>query len=71
VIYRQQAGFVINSGKVTMDNVKIYDVTGRLLAEKKHVDASETTFTVGGANQVLIVKITSDDNKSVTKQIIN
>jgi hypothetical protein len=71
VVYKQHAGFAINSGKVIMDNVKVFDIMGRLLVEKQNVNSAETTFNAGDANQVLIVKITTDDNRSITKEIVN
>jgi hypothetical protein len=71
VIYANQGGFVINSGAAVMDNVKVYDVRGRLLVEQKAINASETRFTAGEANAVLIVKITSDSHATVTKKVVN
>lgn len=71
VIYKHEGSFVINSGSAIMDTVRVYDVRGRLLLEKKAVNASETTFDAGETNQVLIVKITSDSDATVTKKVIN
>ena len=72
VIYKgQTGGFVISSGTITMDNVKVFDIRGRLLLEKKGINAGEVSFNAGDANQVLVVKITSDDNRSVTRKVIN
>ena len=56
---------------MNMDNVKVFDISGRLLLEKKAIDSNATTFTVGETNQVLVVKITSDDNKTVIRKVIN
>jgi len=71
VIYKQGDHFVINSGNVVMDNVKVYDIRGRLVVNKTGINASETTINAGETNQVLIVKITSDANQSVTKKVVN
>lgn len=71
VIYKQGGDFVINSGNLVMDNVKVFDIRGRLLSEQKAVNAFETTFNAGEANQVLIVKITSDTNQSITRKVVN
>jgi hypothetical protein len=71
LIIKNNGVFTVNSGKATMDILKVYDVRGRLLVEQKGINASETTFTAGEANQVLIVKITSEDNLTVTRKVIN
>ncbi|RZJ33076.1 MAG: T9SS sorting signal type C domain-containing protein, partial [Flavobacterium sp.] len=70
-IIKQNGGFAIQSGNATMDNVKVFDISGRLLLEKKAIDSNATTFTVGETNQVLVVKITSDDNRIVVRKVIN
>lgn len=70
VIYKQNGQLVINTGAVTMDNVKIFDIRGRLLFEKNGVNASAYTVSQFSAEQqVLLVQITSDDNKTVTKKV--
>ena len=61
----------INAGKVVMKNVKIYDVRGRLVYEQSNINASTTTLNDLKAEQgVLLVKITSDDNKVITKKMV-
>jgi len=62
---------VINTGNAKMAAVKVYDMRGRLLAEKQHIYASETRIFAGHTNQVLVVKVLSDDNKEVTKKVVN
>lgn len=71
VVYKQHGDIIINSGTQMMDNIKIYDVRGRLLVEKDHVNALETKMFAGTTSQMLIIQITSNDNKTVTKKIIN
>jgi hypothetical protein len=70
VVYKQGQDIVINTGNNLMSKVKIYDMRGRLLIEKAKIDASETRLQVSG-NQVLIVKIISQSNGTVTKKVIN
>jgi hypothetical protein len=61
----------INAGKVVMKNVKIYDVRGRLVYEKSNINSTTTALKDLKAEQeVLLVKITSDDNKVVTKKVV-
>ena len=61
----------INAGKVVMKNVKIYDVRGRLIYEQSNINTTTTALNDLKAEQeVLLVKITSDDNKVVTKKVV-
>ena len=62
----------INAGDATIANIKVYDVQGRLVAELKNVKATSATIAnLKATNQVLVVKITSQDNKVVTKKVVN
>jgi hypothetical protein len=61
----------INAGKVVMKNVKIYDVRGRFVYEKSNINSTTKALKDLKAEQeVLLVKITSDDNKVVTKKVV-
>ena len=71
VVYKQGQEVVINSGKVQMANVEIYDIRGRLLVSKYKINVSEVKLSTGTTKQVLIVKITSVANGTVTKKVIN
>ena len=54
-----------------MKNVQLFDVSGRLLVEKKEINQSETTINAGTTNQVITIKITSDQNATVIKKVVN
>ena len=71
VVYTQAKNIVINTGTVKMAKVAVYDITGRLVASKENINASETKIFGGATTQVLIVKITSEDNQVVTKKVTN
>lgn len=71
IVYKNAVGeLVITTGNVTMDSVSIFDIRGRLLQERKAVNASQATVNVGSVNQVLLLKITSVDGITVTKKVI-
>lgn len=71
VIYKNATNdFVINSGNVTMATVKVFDIRGRLLVERKAINATQTTIQVGLSNEVLLVQITSEDGILVTKKVV-
>jgi len=72
VVFQNNGNIHIKSNGTFIDNVKLYDIRGRLLFENTKVNANETSFESSKyANQVLIVKIASSDNKVVSKKIIN
>jgi hypothetical protein len=71
-VYKNDEVISIKSNGTAIENVKLFDIRGRLLFEKTNVNANETTIESSKfANQVLIVQITSDDKKVVNKKIIN
>lgn len=71
IVYKKNQDIVVNAGSIKMKNVQIYDIQGRLLVEQKDINTTITKLEVGTANQVLIVKVTSNDNVVVTKKLIN
>ena len=72
VVYTNQGMINIKSNDSSIDNVKLYDIRGRLLDEKTNINANETSIESSKyTSQVLIVKITSADNKVVSKKIVN
>jgi hypothetical protein len=70
VIYTQNNDFVVNTGTIVMASIKVFDIRGRLLQEKKAINASQTKIDSGLANQVLLVQITSEDGVVVTKKVV-
>jgi hypothetical protein len=61
---------VVNSGNVTMNTVKVFDIRGRLLEVKSGINASQTTLKGGASNEVLLVQVTAQDGTTVTKKVI-
>jgi hypothetical protein len=55
-----------------MQNVKIDDVRGRLLHEQSNSNNANTTalYNLKSEQGVLLVKITSNDNKVVIKKVV-
>lgn len=61
----------INSSEMTIKSVQLFDVNGRLIANKDNVNALETSFSnLSFAPGVILVKITGTDNKVVTKKLL-
>ncbi|MBA4316823.1 MAG: hypothetical protein C0412_00330 [Flavobacterium sp.] len=72
LVYKNKGTIQIKSSDSAIAKVKIFDIQGRLLFEKSKVNAKETSIeSANFANQVLVVEITSDDNKKQIKKIIN
>jgi hypothetical protein len=71
-VYKNKGTLYVNSGAVAIANIKVFDIQGRLIAEQKNVKANSATIKdLKAFQQVLIVKITSQDNKVVSKKVVN
>lgn len=54
-----------------MKNVEIYNLRGRLVYEQSNINTTTTALNNLKAEQeVLLVKITSEDDKVVTKKVV-
>ena len=51
-----------------MSDVKVFDVTGRLLAQKKNINGSESRLQVGSGSEILMVQVFSNEG-TVSKKI--
>jgi len=71
VVYYQNDGFVVNAGKLEMKKIKVFDVSGRLIAEMDDIYATETRIKVNAAKQVLLLQITTVDGAVVIKKAVN
>ncbi|WP_337967747.1 T9SS sorting signal type C domain-containing protein [uncultured Flavobacterium sp.] len=61
----------VTSTKETIKEVTIYDINGQLLYNKKKVDTAELQISsLQSSNQVLLVKVTLDNDFTTTKKII-
>ncbi|RYF20373.1 MAG: T9SS sorting signal type C domain-containing protein [Flavobacteriales bacterium] len=61
----------INSSKENIKEVNVYDVSGKLLYNKKKVGATELQIAnLQAAKQILLVKVTLDNDYITTKKVI-
>ncbi|WP_339889543.1 glycine-rich domain-containing protein [uncultured Flavobacterium sp.] len=61
----------IVSGNEIMDDVKVYDVRGRLLAEKSKINANAISIDINNIqDQVLIINIVTSEGIKVTRKIL-
>jgi hypothetical protein len=71
-VYKNKGMLYVNSGAEAIANVKVFDIQGRLIAEQKNVKANTAVIKdLKATQQVLIVKITAQDNTVVSKKVVN
>lgn len=71
IVYKQNEAISINAGATVMASIKVFDIRGRLLFENKAVNATTTTIkNLKAEQQMLLVQITSNDARVVTKKIV-
>ena len=71
VLYKPNENLHIISGTIQMKEVKVFDSRGRLLLDKKNIDAVSTEVYLGTTNQVLLIEITTDDGSKIIKKYVN
>lgn len=72
VVFKNQNNIVIvGSSNLTLTNVKLFDMRGRLITELQDINSSTATIAnLAIANQVLLVQIKDVDGKTVTKKLV-
>ncbi|NBL64462.1 hypothetical protein GV828_04515 [Flavobacterium sp. NST-5] len=71
IISQQSSKVSIFAGKITIDNIKVYDLSGRLLLEKRNCDSSHFEISIDQIpNQVLIIQLTTNEQLIINKKII-
>ncbi len=70
-VYKNDSGIHVHTAGYNMDTVEVYDIRGRRIFAKSNIDAD--VMVISGLNiseQVLVVKVISLDNKTVSKKIV-
>lgn len=71
-VYAKNGSLYVNSGEMAINSIQVYDVQGRLLAERKRVKTTTATIeNLKANNQLLLVKVLGENNKVVTKKVVN
>jgi trimeric autotransporter adhesin len=71
-VYKNNGAIYVNSTAKTIKTIEVYDVQGRLIAQQKNVNATTATIqNVKAIRQMLIVKVSADDNSVVSKKVLN
>jgi hypothetical protein len=72
IVYKNTDWFHVNTKGITMKEIQVYDVTGRLIFKQSDINATTTVLRgLTETNEVLFLKITSEDNVTVTVKVIN
>jgi hypothetical protein len=72
IVYRNTDWFHVSTKGITMKEIQVYDVAGRLIYKLSDIHTTTAVLTgLTQTNEVLFLKITSEDNVTVTVKVIN
>lgn len=70
-VYRKDRQLHVNAGTIVMQKIELFDIRGRLIHTLDEIDSTTARIQqLDIANQVLIMKITSVENKTIIKKVI-
>jgi hypothetical protein len=69
LVNKDNDAIYVNAGAEVIDNIKVYDLQGRLITEQKNINATSTTIKNLPTNQILLVKIATQKQDVVTKKV--
>ncbi|MDI1255662.1 MAG: GEVED domain-containing protein [Flavobacterium sp.] len=71
IVFKTDNILNINSGNIMMSGVKVFDIRGRLIFEQTGINGNTAVLkNLMVGREVLLVQISSDDNRTVTKKVI-
>jgi hypothetical protein len=72
IVHKKDQVFQVSSQDKEIKDILIYDLTGRLLFQKKDIIAKTITLNeISQTNQVLLFKISFTDNQNYNLKVIN
>jgi hypothetical protein len=72
VVFKTDQWFTVKTDGIMMKEVSVYDVSGRLIFKESGINATTTVLKgLSPVNGVLLIKITSQENQSITVKVIN
>jgi hypothetical protein len=69
--YANKGTLYVKSGESAINNIKVFDIQGRLVHEQNNVKSNTATISNLKSQQALIVQVSTEDNKVVSKKILN
>ena len=70
-VYGNNGSLFVKSAVSAIQNIKVFDIQGRLIAEQKNVKSNTAAVANLKTNQALIVQVSTEDNKVVSKKVLN
>jgi len=70
-VYGNNGSLFVKSAVSAIQNIKVFDIQGRLIAEQKNVKSNTAAVANLKTNQTLIVQVSTEDNKVVSKKVLN
>ncbi len=68
-LFKSGASLNINSGSI-LAKVEVFDLTGKLIATQQNIASRTTSIALSATNQVLLVKVQSEEGYTTTKKVI-
>jgi hypothetical protein len=69
IVYKENNVVLVKANGFVLDTVKVFDVSGRLLNEKKNISSTETNLQLKEGNGILLIQVTTEQGETVTKKI--
>ena len=71
IVFHENGALKVSAGKNSIKNIRVFDLRGVLIAQQNDVNATTTTIkNITASKQPVLIQITSEDNKTVTKKTI-
>ena len=72
IVYKNTDGFHVTTNGIVMKDILVYDISGRLIFKQSNINGTATVLEgLSQIKQVLLLKITSQENETVTVKAIN
>jgi hypothetical protein len=72
IVYKNTDGFHVTTNGIVMKDILVYDISGRLIFKQTNINGTATVLKgLLQTKQVLLLKITSQENETVTVKAIN
>jgi hypothetical protein len=69
-VYGNNGSLFVKSAVSAIQNIKVFDIQGRLIAEQKNVKSNTAALANLKTQQTLIVQVSTEDNKVVSKKVV-
>lgn len=71
VVYKKGQAIFVNAGNETIDQLRIFDLQGRVIYEAKQINSADAVISnLSVANQVFIIQVQNIEGAKITKKII-